>query len=148
MKTILTLIIALFSTFAVNAQTYTLDQLVGTTWRMIAPHEKNLFFTWEFTTNEVKLNFKTIYFSGRISRSNCSKPYYLSNVLPKTFDKSKVGKVKQGSFLIIDGSNSCLTLMESYKILYIKEDSMRLYHKPVVEYGEAFDHYIDFVRMK
>ena len=38
MKTILAILFALFSTCTINAQTtYTLEQLVGTKWRMIYP---------------------------------------------------------------------------------------------------------------
>lgn len=104
MKTILAILIALFSTFTVNAQTsYTLDQLIGTKWRMIFPKEvenhpySSLIEMKEFTIGEIKTNYKRVSKDNGevISRINYSKPYYLSDVIPKSFDNSKVGRLRK-----------------------------------------------------
>lgn len=154
MKTIIAILIALFSTCAVNAQTtYTLEQLVGTKWRMIYPKEvenhpyyPSIIDIKEFTSGEIKTNNKRVSkVNGEIrSILNFSKPYYLSDVIPKSFDNSKVGKVKKGSYIIL--YNDKIKAMEYYKIISLTNDSLKLFHKASKD--EIRNIWIDFVRVK
>ena len=136
MKTIIAILIALFSTFTINAQTtYTLEQLVGTKWSMIYPKEvenhpySSFIEIREFTANEIKTNYKRVSkVNGEIrSRLNFSKPYYLSDVIPKSFDKTKVGKVQKGSYIIL--YNDKTNRMEYFYIKTFTKDKLVLYHK-------------------
>ena len=153
MKTILAILFALFSTCTINAQTtYTLEQLVGTKWRMIYPkgvenHPYSSFIEIrEFTANEIKTNYKRVSkINGEVlSRINYSKPYYMSDVIPKSFDNSKVGKVKKGSYIIL--YNDKIKAMEYYKIISLTNDSLKLFHKASKD--EIRNVWVDFVRVK
>ena len=153
MKTIIAILLALFSTCAVNAQTtYTLDQLIGTKWSMIYPkgvenHPYSSFIEIrEFTANEIKTNYKRVSkINGEVlSRINYSKPYYLSDVIPKSFDNSKVGKVKKGSYIIL--YNDKIKAIEYYKIISLTNDSLKLFHKASKD--EIRNVWVDFVRVK
>lgn len=153
MRTIFAILIALFSTFTINAQTtYTLEQLVGTKWSMIYPKEvenhpySSFIEIREFTANEIKTNYKRVSkVNGEIrSRLNFSKPYYLSDVIPKSFDNSKVGKVKKGSYIIL--YNDKIKAIEYYKIISLTNDSLKLFHKASKD--EIRNVWVDFVRVK
>ena len=129
MKTIIAILIALFSTCAVNAQTtYTLDQLVGTKWKNSKLPER-IISTMEFTANEIKYYAK--FYSATTGElwheSGHSQSYYLSNSIPVSFDKTKVGKVKKGSYII--KYNNKLNCMEYLYIKILTKDKLVLYHK-------------------
>ena len=136
MKTIIAILIALFSTCAVNAQTtYTLDQLIGTKWRTIYSEQiENDPYTSriniiDFSLCEIQTNYKRIIKkSGEVKANiNYSKPYYLSNSIPQSFDHTKVGKVKKGSYIIL--YNNKINRMEYYYIRTLTNDKLVLYHK-------------------
>ncbi|MCR4770651.1 MAG: hypothetical protein K5874_10660, partial [Bacteroidaceae bacterium] len=122
MKTILAILFALFSTCAVNAQTtYTLDQLVGTKWKNSMLPER-IISTMEFASNEIKY-YSKLYSAttGELWKEiNYSKPYYLSNAIPASFDKTKVGKVQKGSYIIL--YNSKINRMEYFYIRTLTND--------------------------
>lgn len=129
MKTILAILFALFSTCAVNAQTtYTLDQLVGTKWKALNL-PKQIIATFEFTSNEIKYYAK--FYSATTGElwgeSSHSQSYYLSNSIPVSFDKTKVGKVKKGSYII--KYNNKMNCLEYLYIKTLTKDKLVLYHK-------------------
>lgn len=129
MKTIIAILFVLFSTFAVNAQTtYTQDQLVGTKWRDLRLPER-IISTIEFASNEIKYNAKLYSITtGELwEESGFSKPYYLSDAIPASFDKTKVGKVKKGSYIIL--YNDKTNRMEYFYIKTFTKDKLVLYHK-------------------
>ena len=129
MKTLLAILIALFSTCAVNAQTtYTLDQLVGTKWKALNL-PKQIIATFEFTSNEIKYNDKLyLATTGKLWKEiNSSKSYYLSNSIPTSFDKTKVGKVQKGQYIIL--YNSKINRIEYFYIRTLTNDKLVLYHK-------------------
>ena len=128
MKTILAILFALFSTFAVNAQTtYTLEQLVGTKWKALNM-PKNIVETIEFAPNEIRNNAKLYFTTGEFwKESSYSKPYYLSNAIPSSFDHTKVGKVKKGSYIIL--YNKKMKTMDYFYIKTFTKDKLVLYHK-------------------
>ena len=154
MKTIIITLFALFSTCAVNAQTYTLNQLVGTKWRMIFPKEleNNPYFTIidmdEYTNEEIKGTMKRIRKAdGELRReSHVVRKYYLSDVKPTSFDHSKVGKVTKGSYLVKYYERS--KEMSYFKILSLTNDSLKLFHKADPKKGETSNVWIDYVRVK
>lgn len=158
MKTILVTLFALFSTCAVNAQTYTLNQLVETKWRMILPKEleNNPYFKIidmdEYTKEEIKGTLKRIRKAdGELRReSHVVRKYYLSDVKPTSFDHSKVGKVTKGSYLVIYCGNyeNGEEIMLYYKILSLTNDSLKLFHKADPKKGETSNVWIDYVRVK
>ncbi len=136
MKTIIAILFALFSTCTINAQTtYTLDQLVGTKWRIIFPeriendpyssHIKKI----DFSLSEIHTNYKRIIKeTGEVNANiSYSKPYYLSNSIPASFDKTKVGKVQKGSYIIL--YNNKINRMEYFYIKTLTKDKLVLYHK-------------------
>ena len=129
MKTILVILIALFSTCAVNAQTtYTLDQFVGTKWKVLNLPER-MISTVEFTSNEIKYYAK--FYSSTTGElrheSGHSQSFYISNSIPVSFDKTKVGKVQKGSYII--KYNNKLNCMEYFYIKSLTKDKLVLYHK-------------------
>ena len=129
MKTILVILIALFSTCTINAQTtYTLDQLVGTKWKALNIPER-IIYTMEFASNEIKYNAKLYSYTADMLRKelNSSKPYYLSNSIPASFDKTKVGKVQKGSYIIL--YNNKMNCMEYFYIKTLTKDKLVLYHQ-------------------
>ena len=129
MKTIIAILIALFSTCTINAQTtYTLDQLVGTKWKALNIPER-IIYTMEFASNEIKYNAKLYSYTADMLRKelNSSKPYYLSNSIPASFDKTKVGKVQKGSYII--KYNNKINRMEYFYIRTLTKDKLVLYHK-------------------
>ena len=154
MKTIIVTLFALFSTCIVNAQTYTLNQLVGTKWRMIFPKEleNNPYFTIididEYTNEEIKGTMKRIRKSdGELRReSHIVHKYYLSDVKPTSFDHSKVGKVTKGSYLVKYYERS--KEMSYFKIVSLTNDSLKLFHKADPKKGETSNVWIDYVRVK
>ena len=158
MKTIIVTLFALFSTCAVNAQTYTLNQLVGTKWRMLLPKEleKNPYFTIidmdEYTKEEIKGTMKRIRKAdGELRReSHVVRKYYLSDVKPTSFDHSKVGKVTKGSYLVIyyGKYGNGEEIMQYYKILSLTNDSLKLFHKADFKRKETRNVWIDYVRVK
>ena len=154
MKTIIAILIALFTTCAVNAQTYTLNQLVGTKWRMIFPKEleNNPYFTIidmdEYTNEEIKGTMKRIRKAdGELRReSHVVRKYYLSDVKPTSFDHSKVGKVTKGSYLVKYYERS--KEMSYFKIVSLTNDSLKLFHKADFKRKETRNVWIDYVRVK
>ncbi len=129
MKTIIAILFALFSTCAVNAQTtYTLDQLIGTKWKALNIPEQ-VISTMEFASNEIKYYAKFYSFTtGELrNESGHSQSYYLSNAIPSSFDHTKVGKVKKGSYIIL--YNSKINRMEYFYIRTFTKDKLVLYHK-------------------
>ena len=129
MKTIIAILFALFSTCTINAQTtYTLDQLVGTKWKALNIPEQ-VISTMEFASNEIKYYAKFYSFTtGELRHeSGHSQSYYLSNSIPVSFDKTKVGKVKKGSYII--KYNNKLNCMEYLYIKILTKDKLVLYHK-------------------
>ena len=154
MKTIIITLFALFSTCAVNAQTYTLNQLVGTKWRMILPKqvENNPYFTIidmdEYTNEEIKGAYKRISKAdGELrNESHIVHKYYLSDVKPTSFDHSKVGKVTKGSYLVKYYERS--KEMSYFKIVSLTNDSLKLFHKADPKKGETSNVWIDYVRVK
>ena len=129
MKTIIAILFVLFSTFAVNAQTtYTQDQLVGTKWRDLRLPER-IISTIEFASNEIKYNAKLYSITtGELwKESGFSKPYYLSDAIPASFDKTKVGKVKKDSYIIL--YNDKTNHLEYFYIKTFTKDKLVLYHK-------------------
>ena len=136
MKTIIAILIALFSTCAVNAQTtYTLEQLVGTKWKALNMPER-IIYTMEFASNEIKYNAKLYSYNAKLysytadmlrKELNSSKSYYLSNSIPASFDKTKVGKVQKGSYIIL--YNKKLNCRGYYYIRTLTKDKLVLYHK-------------------
>ena len=154
MKTIIAILFALFSTCAVNAQTYTSNQLVGTKWRMILPKqvENNPYFTIidmdEYTNEKIKGTYKRISKAdGELCHeSHIVHKYYLSDVKPTSFDHSKVGKVTKGSYLVKYYERS--KEMSYFKILSLTNDSLKLFHKADPKKGETSNFWIDYVRVK
>ncbi|MCR4768882.1 MAG: hypothetical protein K5874_01530 [Bacteroidaceae bacterium] len=128
MKTIIAILLALFSTCAVNAQTYTLNQLVGTKWKESMLPER-IISTMEFASNEIKFNAKLYSATtGELNYNlNSSQKYYLSNSIPVSFDKTKVGKVQKGSYII--KYNNKMNCMEYFYIKSLTKDKLVLYHK-------------------
>ena len=136
MKTIIAILIALFSTCTINAQTtYTLDQLVGTKWKALNIPER-IIYTMEFASNEIKYNAKLYSYNAKLysytadmlrKELNSSKPYYLSNSIPASFDKTKVGKVQKGSYIIL--YNNKMNCMEYFYIKTLTKDKLVLYHQ-------------------
>ena len=154
MKTIIITLFALFSTCAVNAQTYTLNQLVGTKWRMILPKqvENNPYFTIidmdEYTNEEIKGTYKRISKAdGELCHeSHIVHKYYLSDVKPTSFDHSKVGKVTKGSYLVKYYEKS--KEMSYFKIVSLTNNNLKLFHKADPKKGETSNVWIDYVRVK
>lgn len=132
MKHIIATLILLFGISNLNAQqTISLNQLVGTKWKLESEETRSE-MTWTFSSTEftrtTTYNFPhplinpitkevkpTVY-------NDCFR-YYLSTTSPSQFDKSKVGKSTSGQYLTI---LSLKNELEYYTIMSLTSDRLTL----------------------
>lgn len=132
MKHIIATLILLFGISNLNAQqTISLNQLVGTKWKLES-EETRREMTWTFSSTEftrtTTYNFpypliNPITKEVKPAVYNDCFRYYLSTTSPSQFDKSKVGKSTSGQYLTI---LSLKNELEYYTIMSLTSDRLTL----------------------
>ena len=97
-------------------------------WVILTPHEDRqysksvIYFT---DTEAISVHsFQTR--EGEIKSYTSRSPYYLANGKASKFDKSKVGKVKRGTY-IINGNHKHPDTFVSQEIILLNEQELSLY---------------------
>ena len=79
------------------AQTVSTSELNGTKWKEISPTydycERGMTFTMDTRTTSTKF-----YKTGK--EFNCPLKYYISSSIPETFDSTRIGKSRRGTYII------------------------------------------------
>ena len=123
----LTILISLFSLIEINAQSVSRSILKSGTWERIYP-ECN-YSTTQMRFDETTLYWDVYYFYNKKTRTEVDT-YYLSDTLPDTFDKSKVGKVASGKYIVMLSETTYkgekIEDMLCYKVLNVTNDELRV----------------------
>ena len=126
-KIILTILVSVFGLIEINAQTVSRTILKSGTWEWIYP-ECN-YCTTKMHFDETKMYWDVYYFYNTKTNTEIDT-YYLSDTLPDTFDKSKVGKVNNGQYIVMLNTNMRkgkeLELMSCFKVLNVTNDELRV----------------------
>lgn len=114
-----------------HAQKIATSELNGTKWKEISPTydycERGMTFTMDTRTTSTKF-----YKTGK--EFNCPLKYYISSSIPETFDSTRIGKSRRGTYIIqfvdnkvfwfkiVELSNTKMTLLSKYgqTIIYQK----------------------------
>ena len=108
------------------AQTISTSELNGTMWKEVSPTydycERGMTFTMDTRTTSTKF-----YKTGK--KFNCPLKYYLSPSIPKTFDRTQIGKNRKGNY-IIQYVDDCVFW---FKVVEISSTKMTLLSK----YGQT-----------
>ena len=126
-KIILTILISVLGFIEINAQTVSRTILKSGTWQWTYP-ECN-YSTTKMHFDETKMYWDVYYFYNKETITEVDT-YYLSDTLPDTFDKSKVGKVNNGQYIVMLNTNmrkgKKLELMSCFKVLNVTNDELRV----------------------
>ena len=126
-KIILTILISVSGFIEINAQTVSRTILKSGTWEWTSP--KCNYATTKMHFNETTRYWDVYYFYNKETNTDIDK-YYLSDTLPTTFDKSKVGKVASGKYIVILSeatyNGEKIEEMYCYKVLYVTNDELRV----------------------
>ncbi|RLT77791.1 hypothetical protein D7V95_01770 [bacterium J10(2018)] len=87
------IIFGIMSFLPTNAQT-TMDKLIGKDWELQFSSGNHPSEGIHFTETE------SLYFTYYYGRRETTTPYYLSDTIDKVFDNSKIGKSKNGKYII------------------------------------------------
>ena len=115
-----------------HAQKITTSELNGTKWKEISPTydycERGMTFTMDTRTTSTKF-----YKTGK--EFNCPLKYYISSSIPETFDSTRIGKSRRGTYIIqfvdnkvfwfkiVELSNTKMTLLSKYV-----DSNLKVYH--------------------
>ena len=127
MKIILTILVSVFSLIEIYAQTVSRTILKSGTWEKIYP-ECN-YSTTKMHYDETKMYWDVYYFYNKETITEVDT-YYLSDTLPDTFDKSRVGNVNNGKYIVMLNTNmregKKRELMTCFKVLNVTNDELRI----------------------
>ena len=145
MKIILTILVSVFSLIEINAQTVSRTILKSGTWEWIYP-ECN-YATTKMHFDDITRYWDVYYFYNK-KTSTVVDTYYLSDTLPDTFDKSRVGKVNNGKYIVFLNTSmrkgEKREIMTCFKVLNVTNDELRVencYVSPTT-IGEAGEIYV------
>ena len=131
MRNILVISLVFLLSMVCHAQKIATSELNGTKWKEISPTydycERGMTFTMDTRTTSTKF-----YKTGK--EFNCPLKYYISSSIPETFDSTRIGKNRRGTyfiqfvdnkvfwFKIVELSNTKMTLLSKYgqTIIYQK----------------------------
>ena len=111
----------------INAQTVSRTILKSGTWEWTSP--KCNYATTKMHFNETTRYWDVYYFYNKETNTDIDK-YYLSGTLPTTFDKSKVGKVASGKYIVILSEvtykGEKIEEMLCYKVFNVTNEELRV----------------------
>ncbi len=127
MKIILTIFVSVFSLIEINAQTISRTILKSGTWEWTSP--KCNYATTKMHFDDTTRYWDVYYFYNKETITEVDT-YYLSDTLPDTFDKSKVGKVASGKYIVMLSDSTYkgekIEDMLCYKVLNVTNDELRV----------------------
>ncbi|WP_289193956.1 hypothetical protein, partial [Xylanibacter caecicola] len=107
-----------------NAQTFSINSLIGTKWAQIKDYEANSKATIEF--NDTAMVETVTFLSKEPKTYRVSRPYYLSKEVPVSFNRNLVGKKTTGSYLVMLYK---FNRMDYMTIKKITSDTLLLFHR-------------------
>ena len=131
MRNILVISLVFLLSMVCHAQKIATSELNGTKWKEISPTydycERGMTFTMDTRTTSTKF-----YKTGK--EFNCPLKYYISSSIPETFDSTRIGESRRGTYIIqfvdnkvfwfkiVELSNTKMTLLSKYgqTIIYQK----------------------------
>ena len=97
MRNILVISLVFLLSMVCHAQKIATSELNGTKWKEISPTydycERGMTFTMDTRTTSTKF-----YKTGK--EFNCPLKYYISSSIPETFDSTRIGKSRRGTYII------------------------------------------------
>ena len=141
MRNILVISLVFLLSMVCHAQKIATSELNGTKWKLVSPVsdycERGMSFTMttRTTTAKFKKNKKEFQFPLKTGKEfNCPLKYYISSSIPETFDSTRIGKSRRGTYIIqfvdnkvfwfkiVELSNTKMTLLSKYgqTIIYQK----------------------------
>jgi hypothetical protein len=126
-KIILIILVSVFGLIEINAQTVSQTILKSGTWEKIYP-ECN-YSTTKMHFDETKMYWDVYYFYNKETITEVDT-YYLSDTLPDTFDKSRVGKVNNGKYIVLLNTSmrkgKKREFMTCFEVLNVTNDELRI----------------------
>ena len=126
-KIILTILINVFGLIEINAQTVSQTILKSGTWEKIYP-ECN-YSTTKMHFDKTKMYWDVYYFYNKETITEVDT-YYLSDTLPDTFDKSRVGKVNNEKYIVLLNTSmrkgEKREFMTCFEVLNVTNDELRI----------------------
>jgi hypothetical protein len=125
MKKILLFFLFMISVMNGYSQTFNLSILTSGTWNETSPVDPDCTTKYRFDNSYCYLD---VYFTRSKRLYSKTRKYYLSDIKPSTFDKSKVGKNKNGKYLImlienkLEGKN--IETMVGYQITDVAQNKL------------------------
>ena len=132
MRNILVISLVFLLSMVCHAQKIATSELNGTKWKEISPTydycERGMTFTMDTRTTSTKF-----YKTGK--EFNCPLKYYISSSIPETFDSTRIGKSRRGTYIIqfvdnkvfwfkiVELSNTKMTLLSKYV-----DSNLKVYH--------------------
>ena len=126
MRNILVISLVFLLSMVCHAQKIATSELNGTKWKEISPTydycERGMTFTMDTRTTSTKF-----YKTGK--EFNCPLKYYISSSIPETFDSTRIGKSRRGTYIILFVDNKVFW----FKIVELSNTKMTLLSK----YGQT-----------
>src|SRR5574344_2622627 len=125
MKKILLLLLFMISVINGFSQTFDRSILTSCTWNETSPVDPDCTTKYRFDNSYCYLD---VYFTRLKRLRSWTRKYYLSDTKPSTFDKSKVGRNKNGKYLImlienkLEGKN--IETMVGYQITDVAQNKL------------------------
>jgi len=127
MKKILLLFLFMISVINSYSQTFDLSILTSSKWNKTSPVDPDCTIKFRFDNSYCYVD---LYFTESKRLYSNTRKYYLSDTKPSTFDKSKVGKNKNGEYLImltenkLEGKN--IETMSGYQIIDVAQNKLTM----------------------
>ena len=127
MKKILLLFLFMISVINSYSQTFDLSILTSSKWNKTSPVDPDCTIKFRFDNSYCYVD---LYFTESKKLFSRTRKYYLSDTKPSTFDKSKVGKIKNGEYLImlienkLEGKN--IETMSGYQIIDVAQNKLTM----------------------
>jgi hypothetical protein len=113
----------------INSYSQTFDRsiLTSSKWNETSPVDPDCTTKYRFDNSYC---YEDVYFTESKKFHSWTHKYYLSNTKPSTFDKSKVGKNKNGRYLImlseVEWKGKVLGTMSCYKIINVAQNKLTM----------------------
>jgi len=126
-KLFLTILMSVLGFIEINAQTVSRAILKSGMWEWIYP-ECN-YATTKMHFDDITRYWDVYYFYNK-KTSTVVDTYYLSDTLPETFDKSRVGKVNNGKYIVFLNTSmrkgEKREFMTCFEVLNVTNDELRV----------------------
>ena len=127
MKIILTILISVLGFIEINAQTVSRAILKSGTWEWTSP--KCNYATTKMHFDDTTRYWDVYYFYNKETITEVDT-YYLSDTLPDTFDKSRVGKVNNEKYIVLLNTSmrkgEKREFMTCFEVLNVTNDELRI----------------------